>query len=176
MPELHRLAEHHAPALLRFERENRAYFARSVPDRGDAYFAGFDGRHAALLAEQAAGLCHFHVLLDDEGEVLGRFNLVDAVDGHAGLGYRVAERAAGRGLATEGVRRVCELARDAYGLRRLTAEAALSNPASLTVLRRTGFTPVGEVLLSGKPALRHVRDLGAAQGPVPVRRAGGAPG
>lgn len=161
MPELQRLAAHHAPALLHFEQENRAYFARSVPDRGDDYFAEFDARHAALLAEQAAGTCHFHVLVDDDGAVLGRFNLVDVADGSAELGYRVAERAAGRGLAQDGVRRVCALAREKYALRRLIASAALANPASLAVLRRTGFTPTGEVLLSGQPGLRHVLDLAA---------------
>ncbi|MEU5943442.1 GNAT family N-acetyltransferase [Micromonospora sp. NPDC047548] len=159
MPDLQRLTAHHAPALLRFERENRAYFARSVPDRGDDYFAQFDARHAALLAEQAAGQLHFHVLVDDDGEVLGRFNLVDVADGGADLGYRVAQRAAGRGMATAGVRQVCDLARDAYGLTRLTAAATLDNPGSLAVLRRAGFTPAGEVLLDGRPGLRHVREL-----------------
>ncbi|KKJ99589.1 GNAT family N-acetyltransferase [Micromonospora sp. HK10] len=159
MPELQRLAARHAPALLRFERENRAWFARSVPDRGDDYFAEFDARHAALLAEQATGACHFHLLVDDDGTVLGRFNLVDVADGSAELGYRVAERAAGRGLAQQGVRRLGELARDRYGLHRLVASAALANPASLAVLRRTGFVPVEEILLVGQPALRHVLDL-----------------
>jgi len=85
VPELQRLAEQHAPALLRFEQDNRAFFARSVPDRGDAYFAEFDIRHAHLLAEQAAGQHHFHVLVDDDGAVLGRFNLVDVADGSAEL-------------------------------------------------------------------------------------------
>ncbi len=85
MPELERLDARHADAVLRFERENRAYFARSVPDRGDDYFAGFAARHAALLAEQATGRCHFHVLVGDGGAVLGRFNLVDVPGGHAGL-------------------------------------------------------------------------------------------
>ncbi|MCW3813735.1 GNAT family N-acetyltransferase [Micromonospora sp. DR5-3] len=165
MPQLQRLDAHHAPALLRFERENRAYFARTVPDRGDDYFAEFAARHAALLAEQATGRCHFHVLVDDDGAVLGRFNLVDVADGSAELGYRVAERATGRGVAQDGVRRVCELARDGYGLRQLVASAALENPASLAVLRRTGFVPVGEVQLGGKPGLRHVRDLIAAGQP-----------
>ncbi|MCW3842968.1 GNAT family N-acetyltransferase [Micromonospora yasonensis] len=164
MPELERLDARHAPALLRFERENRAYFARSVPDRGDRYFAEFAAVHADRLAEQATGQCHFHVLVDDDGSVLGRFNLVDVADGSAELGYRVAERAAGRGLAQDGARRVCELARDAYGLRRLVASAALANPASLAVLRRTGFVPAGEVLLGGKPGLRHVRDLADGAG------------
>ncbi|WBB65670.1 GNAT family N-acetyltransferase [Micromonospora sp. WMMD812] len=159
MPEIQRLDVHHAPALLRFERENRAFFARSVPDRGDDYFTGFAARHADLLAEQAAGLIHFHVLLDDDGTVLGRFNLVDVADGGAELGFRVAERAARRGVATDGVRRVCALARDEYGLRRLVASAALDNAGSLGVLRRTGFTPVGDVVLNGRPGLRHVLDL-----------------
>ncbi|MFI7646852.1 GNAT family N-acetyltransferase [Micromonospora sp. NPDC049460] len=161
MPELQRLATHHAAALLRFERDNREWFARSVPDRGDAYFADFDARHAGLLAEQEAGACHFHVLVDADGAVLGRFNLVDVVDGEAELGYRVAERAAGRGVATDGVRRVAALARAAYGLCRLTARTTLDNAGSLAVLRRTSFTPVGEVSLDGRPGLRFVRQLTA---------------
>lgn len=160
MPRLERLTAGHAPAVLRFERENRAYFARFVPDRGDAYFADFAARHAALLDEQERGSCHFHVLTDD-GAVLGRFNLVDVADGSAELGYRVAENAAGRGLAQRGVRAVRDLARDEYGLRRLVASAALANPASLAVLRRTGFVPAGEVELGGVPCLRHALDLTA---------------
>ncbi|MEU7795878.1 GNAT family N-acetyltransferase [Micromonospora tulbaghiae] len=166
MPELERLAAHHAPAVLRFERENRAYFARYVPDRGDDFFTGYAARHAALLDEQERGTCHFHVLVGDHGTVLGRFNLVDVAGGSAELGYRVAERAAGRGLASEGVRRVCELARTEYGLRRLVASAALANPASLAVLRRAAFVPDGSVPgcavdLDGEPGLRHALDLRA---------------
>ncbi|MFG1832595.1 GNAT family N-acetyltransferase [Micromonospora chersina] len=159
MPALERLATRHAPALLRFEQENRAYFARFVPDRGDDYFDEFDDRLTDLLKEQDSGECHFHVLVDEDGTVLGRFNLVDVADRSAELGYRVAERATGRGVASEGVRRVCALARDDYGLRRLVASAALANPASLAVLRRTGFVPVEEVLIGGQPCLRHVLDL-----------------
>ena len=137
------LAAGHAAELLRFERENRAYFARSVPDRGDDYFARFADRHAALLAEQATGLCRFHVLVDEDGQVLGRFNLVDVAGGSAELGFRVAERAGGRGVAKDGVRQVCELARDEYRLRRLVATASRRNTASLAVLRATGFVQVG---------------------------------
>ncbi|GIJ79422.1 ribosomal-protein-alanine N-acetyltransferase [Micromonospora phaseoli] len=158
MPELERLSAEHADALLAFERDNREWFALSVPDRGAGYFAEFAARHAALLAEQATGRCHFHLLVDGE-ELLGRFNLVDVEAGEAELGYRVARRAAGRGVATEGVRRVAALARAAYGLRRLTASTTLDNAASLAVLRRTGFVPVGEVSLDGRPGLRHVLTL-----------------
>ncbi|MDI3403744.1 GNAT family N-acetyltransferase [Streptomyces cavernicola] len=159
MPELTLLRPEHAPALLDFERENRAYFARWVPDRGDSYFAEFADRHTALLAEQAAGVCHFHVLVDQDGSVLGRVNLVDVADGTASLGYRIAERAAGRGLATSAVRRVLALAADTYGLRTLLAETTVANAGSQAVLTRTGFVPAGETTLDGMPGLQFTREL-----------------
>ena len=74
---LERLSASHSDALLAFERENREYFAASVPDRGDAYFDEFDLRHESLRAEQEAGICQFHVLVDAAGAVVGRVNLVD---------------------------------------------------------------------------------------------------
>ncbi|MFJ1844671.1 GNAT family N-acetyltransferase [Streptomyces sp. NPDC088146] len=162
MPELQRLRADHAPALLAFEQENRAFFAASIPDRGDDYFAHFAARHAALLAEQAAGVCHFHVLVNTdagaEGEVLGRFNLVNVADGSAELGFRIAEKATGRGLATATVRQICTLAATEYGLTTLRAAAALDNTASRTVLTRTGFLPTGEeILLNDRPGLGYVR-------------------
>lgn len=160
MPKIERLRLDHAAALLVFERENRAYFAASIPDRGDDYFAEFQQRLSGLLAEQDAGVCHFHVIVGDEGEVLGRVNLVDVADGAAELGFRVAEHAAGQGLATAAVRQVCTTAARDYGLRNLLAAAAADNAGSRTVLARVGFVPTGEeVLLSGKPGHRYLLSL-----------------
>ena len=159
-PEVQLLRPDHAPAVLAFERTNRAYFARSVPDRGDDYFARFDERHRALLAEQEAGVCYFHVLAGAAGEVLGRVNLVDVADGGADLGYRIAERAAGRGLATWAVREICARAARAYGLTHLRAAATLDNAASRAVLARSGFVVTGETQLSGRPGLSYLRMLG----------------
>ncbi|NUK08265.1 GNAT family N-acetyltransferase [Streptomyces lunaelactis] len=159
MPELQRLRLDHAPALLQFERENRAYFAASIPDRGDGYFAGFDARHDDLLAEQAAGLHHFHVLVDNDGAVQGRVNLIDVADRSAELGYRIAEKAAGRGLATAAVQQVCALSTTEYGLTTLRAVTTLDNAGSRAVLARTGFVPVGEIRLDGRPGISYVRNL-----------------
>lgn len=159
MPELQSLRPDHAPALLVFEQENRAYFAATIPDRGDDYFARFDERLRALLAEQEAGICYFHVLVDPAGAVLGRVNLVDVADGAADLGYRIAERAAGQGLATSAVREVCRRAVDSYGLTALRAATTLDNTASRAVLARTGFTVTGETRLSGRPGLTYLRSL-----------------
>jgi ribosomal-protein-alanine N-acetyltransferase len=163
MPRLERLTAAHAAAVRDFEQAEREWFAQWVPDRGDRYFttAGFAERHAALLAEQDAGVCRFHVLLDDDARtVLGRFNLMDIVTGEdAELGYRLARRATGRGLATAAVRELCSLAGTSLGLSRLRADTHARNTASRAVLARAGFGPGVPVVREGHAALRHIRVL-----------------
>jgi ribosomal-protein-alanine N-acetyltransferase len=145
--------------LLAFERENRAYFAASIPDRGNEFFAEFDTQLAQLLAQQAGGTEYFHLLVTAGGEVVGRVNLFGVADASAELGYRIAQRAAGRGLATAAVRKVRELAATAYGLTRLRAKVTLDNPASRKVLERNSFVAVGELTLNGKPAISYICEL-----------------
>ncbi|MGV9688018.1 hypothetical protein ACWDUX_02730 [Streptomyces sp. NPDC003444] len=96
MAVLERLRSDHAPALLVFERENRAYFAASVPDRG--------------------------------------------------------------------VREVCRLAREEYGLSRLTAVTTLDNAGSRAVLGRVGFGAVGSVVLDGRAGAAYELDLAYGAG------------
>ncbi|MFB7495812.1 GNAT family N-acetyltransferase [Streptomyces sp. NPDC056161] len=162
MPELKQLCAGHAPAVLDFELANRAYFAASIPDRGDDFFHRFADRYAALLAEQEAGTCAFHVLVAEDGSVLGRFNLVGIEDHSAELGYRVAQAVAGRGVATATVRELCRLAAARHGLRTLRAATAHQNVASQKVLARAGFVRVGPAdpaHLGGKPGTWYQRDL-----------------
>ncbi|MEH0467720.1 GNAT family N-acetyltransferase [Streptomyces hayashii] len=168
MPVLTLLLADHAPAVLAFELANRAYFAASVTDRGDEFFARYADRHRALLAEQAAGICAFYVLVAEDGSVLGRFNLYDVEDGAAALGYRVAQHVAGRGVATAAVRELCGLATSRHGLRTLRAAAADDNAASRKVLVNAGFVPTGPADpadVGGKPGTWYRRDL------LPPRRA-----
>jgi [ribosomal protein S5]-alanine N-acetyltransferase len=159
MPNLQLLRLDHAPALLAFERENRAYFAASVPDRGDEFFAEFDTRHAQLLKLQAAGTDYFHLLVAERGDVVGRVNLFKVADGSAELGYRIAQKAAGQGLATAAVRKVREFAATKYGLTRLHARVTLDNPASRKVLEHNGFVAGGSLTLNGKPAISYICEL-----------------
>ncbi|WP_436737148.1 GNAT family N-acetyltransferase [Streptomyces sp. BBFR102] len=163
MPALQRLRADHAPALLTFERENRAWFARTISDRGDAYFADFPARHEALLAYQEQGTDFFHVLVAEDGAtILGRFNLMDVTDGEAELGFRMAESATGRGLATAAAQAVCHLAATDYALTSLRAQADLDNLASHTVLTRAGFTATGETALrNGAAGRRYAKGLAA---------------
>ncbi|MES4891235.1 GNAT family protein [Streptomyces sp. NPDC096012] len=162
MTELQRLHAGHAQAVLAFELANRAYFAASVSDRGDDFFARFAERYDALLAEQEAGVCAFHVLVAEDGSVLGRFNLVDIEDHTAQLGYRVAQHVAGQGLATATVRELCAVAGARYGLRTLRAATAHANAASRKVLTKAGFVPLGPADpadLGGRPGTWYRRSV-----------------
>ena len=122
MCQLQRVRGDHMDAVRAFELANRTYFAQFINDRGDDFYERYAERHRELLMEQDSGECIFHVLLDQDGTVSGRFNLYDIVDGSARVGYRVAQRAAGRGVATAALRKLCRLAQADYGLRILTAE------------------------------------------------------
>ncbi|GAA2066848.1 hypothetical protein GCM10009839_93330 [Catenulispora yoronensis] len=162
MPTLRLLHADDAPAVLAFELENRAYFAATITDRGDHYFEHFDDGFRARLIEQYAGVCAFYVLVDEDGAVLGRFNLIDIEDGGAVLGYRVAERAGGRGVATAAVRELCRVAPERHGLRMLRAAVAQDNPASRKVLMNAGFVGAGPAdpsELGGQTGSRYRRDL-----------------
>ena len=162
MSELRLLQAGQVAAVLAFELENRAYFTASISDRGEEFFDQYPARHSAALAEQDAGDCVYYLLVDDVGTVLGRFNLYDLADGAARLGYRVAERVAGQGVATRCVRELCRIAATEYGLHTLRAATSHDNVASQKVLARAGFVPVGPASpnqLGGKSGTCYERDL-----------------
>jgi ribosomal-protein-alanine N-acetyltransferase len=160
MFELQRVRPDHEAAILDFELANRAYFAASISDRGDDYFREFAQRHRELLAEQEAGTCVLYVLVDDDGTVVGRFNLYDVAKGSAEVGYRVAQRLSGQGVATTALQNLCRIAGEEHGLERLAAVTREDNVASRRVLTKAGFVAVGTADIHGEPALRY--ELAAA--------------
>jgi ribosomal-protein-alanine N-acetyltransferase len=149
MLDLLRVGPGHEEAVLAFEKDNRAYFAESINDRGDSFFEEYPERHRALMAEQEAGISAFYVLIDGHGAVVGRFNLYDIVNGSAEVGYRIAERVSGRGVATTGVRTLCRNAREDIGLSTLTAATSNENVASQRVLLKAGFSYVAPTDVAG---------------------------
>jgi [ribosomal protein S5]-alanine N-acetyltransferase len=102
------------------------------------------------LDEQLKGTGAFYVLVDEDGAIVGRFNLYDLADGSANVGYRVAERLAGRGAATGAVQDLCRLAMEAHHLRTLRATTSTENLASQRVLEKTGFLVIGTTHVAGR--------------------------
>lgn len=156
------LAMDHLAELERFELENRAFFASTIGDRGDEYFAHFADRLAALARENDTGRSLFSLVIDHTDRILARINLTDIDDPEiTELGYRVAESAQGRGVATYGVTRLLELAA-ARGVRTIFAKVATTNPASRKVLEHNDFREIGPAAAppgSGKSFIGFRRDL-----------------
>ncbi|ADI00144.1 GNAT family N-acetyltransferase [Salisediminibacterium selenitireducens] len=130
--------------LLAFETENRAYFERSVPGRGEAYYnpETFAVRHQALLDEQDRGEGYFYLIRDGEGAIIGRINAFDLDGDSCSVGYRVAEAHTGKGVAKEAMRQflisLCE-----HGFRQVLAKTLADNIPSQRILQKNGFKKTG---------------------------------
>jgi RimJ/RimL family protein N-acetyltransferase len=74
----------------------------------------------------------------ERGEFVGWFCLTPTGDGAAELGYRLRQRAWGRGLASEGAACLVEHGFVTVGLRRIWAETMAVNTRSRAVLERLG--------------------------------------
>ena len=158
---LQRLRIDHETEVLTFERENRAFFAKSINDRGDRFFETFSERQRELIAAQETGRGAFYVLVDEQEAVVGRFNLYEIHDETADVGYRIAEWVSGRGVATAGLRDLCRIAREDIGLRVVSAATGKQNMASQRVLAKVGFVLIGPTEVGGQRGSEYKLDLGA---------------
>jgi ribosomal-protein-alanine N-acetyltransferase len=156
---LQRLRSDHEAEVLTFERENRAYFAKSISDRGDLFFEHFSDQHRELMAVQASGGGAFYVFVDEHEVVVGRFNLYDIHNESAKVGYRIAERASGRGVASSGLQHLCRIAHEDIGLRTLTAATSHENIASQRVLAKVGFVLIGTTEVGGREGSEYKLNL-----------------
>ena len=68
---LKKLDLHDAQKLFTFELENRAFFEKMVPSRGDDYyqFDYFLKKHEDLLNEQKEGKSLFYLIIDLNGHI-----------------------------------------------------------------------------------------------------------
>ncbi|WP_432548297.1 GNAT family N-acetyltransferase [Kineococcus sp. SYSU DK004] len=137
-----------AEVLARLVVDDRDFLAPYEPLREESWFTTTGQRAVvdAALDEHARGTCLPHVVLDDDGTVVGRATLSGIVRGplqSGSLGYWIAERAGGRGAATAAVARVTRIAFEELGLHRVQAETLVDNVRSQRVLQRNGFTRYG---------------------------------
>ncbi|MGG4177752.1 GNAT family N-acetyltransferase [Virgibacillus pantothenticus] len=138
---LAKLKDTDAGALLAFEYENRDFFEKMVPTRGDEYYNLIDflKRHEALLGEQSLGVSHFYLIKDDNDNILGRINMVDLDEQQQGvLGYRIGQSYTGKGIATRALQLLIKEAIE-LGIKQLYAKTTSHNLPSQKVLQKNGF-------------------------------------
>jgi ribosomal-protein-alanine N-acetyltransferase len=137
-----------APVLAAMLRDNRDFMAPFEPARAEANFTD-SGQLALirdLLARHERGQTLPHVILDEDGSVVGRITLNEIVRGpfqSCSLGYWVAASANGRGLATAAVRDIVRVAFEDLGLHRIQAGTLPGNVRSQRVLESNGFVRFG---------------------------------
>ncbi|TQR21702.1 GNAT family N-acetyltransferase [Psychrobacillus vulpis] len=142
---IERLQEKDAAELFKFESENRSYFEKSVPNRGDEYYniENFKIKHKELLEEQEKQESYFYLIKDQSSSIIGRINVVD-IDrtkniGH--VGYRVGEIHTGKGIANKALKLLLTNI-SSENINKLHAKTTSINIASQKVLERNGFTRV----------------------------------
>ena len=141
---LNLLQEVDAEELFKFESENRHFFERMVPGRGEDYynFENFILRHQDLLKEQEEGLSNFYLIRNDAGEIMGRVNLIDIdkVNKTAEIGFRVGAEYVGKGI---GNRALSLLLNTDLNVKQIRGKTTTVNHASQKVLMKNGFEKVG---------------------------------
>ncbi|GEN88155.1 MULTISPECIES: GNAT family N-acetyltransferase [Oceanobacillus] len=141
--------------LYAFESNNRNYFEKFVPSRGDDYYQKdyFRDRLKELLKEQADKQSYFYLIKDTNGEILGRINLTD-IDyslKSGFLGYRVGEAYTGKGVAGQALELLKKEAK-MLKLKEIKAQTTADNIASQKVLKKRGFEEISreETTYEGK--------------------------
>ena len=121
-------------------RENREFMAPFEPLRDERFFTG-DGQRERIEDSSSKA---FAIIVD--GRIGGGLTISDVIYAHfrsGVLGYWVAQRLSGRGLATRAVGEALELAFGQLRLHRLEAATLVDNIASQRVLEKNRFERIG---------------------------------
>lgn len=128
-------------------RQNRDFLKPWDPVRDEDYFTAEGQRR---IIEDAlflySGGVHLPCTILLDGEPVGRINVNGIVRGalHSGdVGYWVAERAGGKGVATQAVDAVVRMSFDILNLHRVAANTLPHNVRSQRVLEKNGFERIG---------------------------------
>ncbi|CCO50065.1 MULTISPECIES: GNAT family N-acetyltransferase [Vibrio] len=143
------LSYHDCEDLLRFERANRHWFESYIDGRPESFYClkGVNLHIRECLRDYESMTMLPTLIKNGRGEILGRANLhgIDLKKGEAWVGYRIAERSTGQGLATLATQQLIRYATTYRGLTKLRAYAATGNVASQRVLLNNQFKQTGKV-------------------------------
>jgi [ribosomal protein S5]-alanine N-acetyltransferase len=128
-----------APALARSA--NNPHIAANMRDLFPSPYTIEDAdRFIAMAASPSPNLLLAIVIQDEAVGGIGIHPLQDVYRGTAEIGYWLAEPFWGRGIITAAVQALVPVAFEHFGITRLQAGIFESNPASMRVLEKCGFT------------------------------------
>jgi ribosomal-protein-alanine N-acetyltransferase len=133
-----------AASLAALYAANRDYLAPFEPTRADRFFTAEGQREQIESSLQRDSEVRHIVEVD--GDIAGRVSLTNIARGpfcSGNLGYWIARRHTGRGVATQAVQLVLAECFTEHRLHRVEAATLVDNLPSQAVLRRNGFTLIG---------------------------------
>lgn len=138
------ISRENASEIYAFEIENRVFFEKTLPGRGDDYYNidHFNETIGLIMEDQQAGSLFMHVIRNEQGEMVGRINLFPLENEQQRtfeLGYRIGEKHLMRGYGKAAVRMLLEKAFGEYGIEVLEAASSPGNIGSQIILLRNGF-------------------------------------
>lgn len=142
--EIRAISAEDGEGLLAFELENKSWFEEHIEARAEGFYSsdGVQEHIHQLLSACQSGAAYPGLILE-QGEILGRVNLIRIPDTTKfRLGYRVAKKATGRGIASSAVAFVLDKARTDFSCSAIVALVSTVNHASQRVLARNGFKPL----------------------------------
>ncbi|MCJ8301013.1 MAG: GNAT family N-acetyltransferase [Pseudomonadales bacterium] len=140
MYQLQVLQTEHWQTLLKFELDNQQWFEKWIEPRSKGFYQRQNFlQNIKNLVRQRPDADYAMYLLLDAKNILGRFNIINIEQKKAEIGYRLAERATGKGIATTGLQALMVEAKNKLKLQQLTARVAIDNIASQKVLLNNGF-------------------------------------
>jgi [ribosomal protein S5]-alanine N-acetyltransferase len=140
---LQELTKRDCSELLKFELDNREYFEKFVPARHNDYYSldAIEETAENMIMNRETDEYYLFLIKDRNGQIVGRMNIYDITRtlNSGQIGYRIGERHAGKGYATQAVKLAIMEARDSLNLSRLEAKVMIKNPSSSRVLEKAGF-------------------------------------
>ncbi|KHF39088.1 hypothetical protein LQ50_17440 [Halalkalibacter okhensis] len=150
---LQRLSLEYAEQLLEFEVENRIFFEKMVPGRGDQYYKKdtFLTFLSELLGEQDRGEGQYYLILSKDKTILGRINLFNVKENpyfSADIGYRIGQKYLRSGIASKSVEMLMRKLKAKYNQLNISAKTTSHNYGSKKILEKNGFV-LDEVEVGG---------------------------
>lgn len=134
------LSREHTKLLFEFENNNKAWFERFIEPRADNFYSQHGiGKHIETASQSMAKGNSYSSILIDNNAIIARANLKDITQHSAFIGYRVAENATSKGIASYCLSQLIQLAQNNYGISQLNAMVLENNPASMRVLKKHHF-------------------------------------
>ena len=131
--------------LFQFEIENRGWFEKHIAARDADFYSKFKvEKHILACLSDYQAQKMYPAVIESDNAIIARFNLrnISLESKSADIGFRVAERSSGKGVASFAVGEMLKIAKSKLYLESINSYVSSANIASQRVLDKYGFRQI----------------------------------